>query len=165
MDNWYLRDQRVQIKSLLSYYGTFYACGIVYKTGVILWDETPNALKEGSSIIMCYKRSLWCGKRNSYINAYEGVLQCLGFHWATQLELRSMERDGVHYHFADKKKLWRKSSKMESFLSLLLFTLISIESVEVVTDSEKVYKKAGWLNLELAKFATKVQQKLWYVLT
>lgn len=55
---------------------------------------------------------------------------------------RSMERDGVHYHFADKKVMEKeiKDGKFLEFASVhgnLYGT--SIESVEVVTDSGKVY--------------------------
>jgi guanylate kinase len=58
---------------------------------------------------------------------------------------RSMEMDGVHYHFADKKVMEKeiKDGKFLEFASVhgnLYGT--SIESVEAVTDSGKVYKKA-----------------------
>ncbi|XP_023639714.1 guanylate kinase 1 isoform X1 [Capsella rubella] len=56
---------------------------------------------------------------------------------------RSMERDGVHYHFADKKVMEKEieDGKFLEFASVhgnLYGT--SIESVEVVTDSGKVYR-------------------------
>lgn len=55
---------------------------------------------------------------------------------------RSMERNGVHYHFADKSVMEKdiQDGKFLEFASVhgnLYGT--SIESVEVVTDSRKVY--------------------------